>query len=180
VILGCPGAGKSTLGSHLADDLEATHVELDALFHGPYWEPTPIPEFRAKVTHALASGRWIVDGNYRPVEDLVQGGADTIIWLDIARWRVMSRIIRRSLRRLITREEFWNGNRESRRNLASHDPELNVILWAWQHHPKYRERYRLWMDNGTWASKDVYRLRSPTEVRFVRSSLPRNLAQIER
>jgi adenylate kinase family enzyme len=179
-IVGCPGSGKSTLAGQLADKIDASHVELDALFHQSDWEPTPIPEFRAKVSAALSSDRWVVDGNYRPVEDLVQAGADTIIWLDLARWRVMSRIVRRSLRRVITREELWNGNRESMRKLVSRDPEQNVIVWSWQHHPKYRARYGTWSDDGTWASKDVFRLRTPAEVSRFRASLPRNLAESER
>jgi adenylate kinase family enzyme len=171
MMIGCPGAGKSTLGRQLSDDLGASHVELDALFHQQGWKPTPIPEFRAKVSDALAAERWVVDGNYRPVEDIVQRGAETIIWLDLARWRVVSRIIRRSLRRLITREELWNGNRESWRMLTSRDPEQNVIVWSWQHHPKYRNRYGTWLKDDTWASKDVYLLRTPTEVRrFLRNA----------
>ena len=179
-IVGCPGSGKSILGHQLADTIGASHVELDALFHQPDWEPTPIPEFRAKVTAAISSERWVVDGNYRPIEDLVQGGADTIIWLDLARWRVMSRIVRRSLRRVITREQLWNGNRESWRNLTSRDPELNVIAWSWQHHPKYRDRYGTWLNDGTWKSQDVFRLRTPAEVHRFRASLPRNIAESER
>jgi len=174
-IVGCPGAGKSTLGRQLAAELDTSHVELDALFHQPNWEPTPIPEFRAKVTEALATERWVVDGNYRPIEDLTHGRADTIIWLDLARWRIMSRTILRSVRRAITREELWNGNRESWRKLTSRDPELNVIVWSWQHHPKYRDRSGSWIEDGTWASKDVYRLRTPSEVRRLKASLPRNL-----
>ena len=174
-IVGCPGSGKSTIGRQIASTLNASHVELDALFHQPDWEPTPIPEFRAKVIEALTAERWVVDGNYRQVEDLVQGGADTIIWLDLARWRVITRIVRRSLQRLITREELWNGNQESWRNLISRDPERNVIVWSWQHHPKYRARYGAWSDDGTWATKNVYRLRTPAEVRRLRASLPRNM-----
>jgi adenylate kinase family enzyme len=175
-ILGCPGAGKSTLGQQLAVQLDASHVELDALFHRANRQPTPIPEFRAKVIEAQTADRWIVDGNYRPVEDLVQGGADTIIWLDLARWRVMARIIQRSARRLLTREELWNGNRESWRDLISRDPERNVIVWSWQHHPKYRARYGTGSEDGTWAMKNVYRLRTPAEVRHLQASLPRNLS----
>lgn len=175
-IVGCPGSGKSTLGPQLASHLGASYVELDALFHQSDWTPTPIPEFRAKVTAALRPERWVVDGNYRTVEDLVQGGADTVIWLDLARWRVMARVIVRSLRRLITREELWNGNRESWKKLTSRDPAKNIVVWAWQHHPKYRLRYGTWLEDGTWASKNFYRMRTPAEVRHFRASFPRNLS----
>ena len=95
-IVGGSGAGKSTLGATLASRLDARLVELDELFHQPGWEPTPTSEFRAKVAAALDTERWVVAGNYSVVMDLTQGGADTIIWLDLPRrlvtWRVAKRV----------------------------------------------------------------------------------------
>ncbi len=50
----------------------------------------------------------VVDGNYAVVRDLVWSRAETVIWLDLSRARVMWQVIRRTLRRAITREELWN------------------------------------------------------------------------
>ena len=102
-IVGGSGSGKSTLATRLADRLDAEHVELDALFHRPNWEPTPTPEFRVKVTAALDTDRWVVAGNYSTVMDIVHGNADTIVWLDLPRWMVTLRVVRRSLGRVIRR-----------------------------------------------------------------------------
>lgn len=72
---------------------------------------------------------------------LVWGRADTVVWVDPPRHVVMRRLLTRTVRRGITREELWNGNRESLRNLFSRDPEVNLVLWAWRKHPEYRARY---------------------------------------
>ena len=38
-IVGNAGSGKSTLAQALAACLDVPHIELDALFHQPGWQP---------------------------------------------------------------------------------------------------------------------------------------------
>ncbi len=171
-IVGSPGSGKSTLAAVIAARCGLRHVELDAINHQPDWTPLPVPEFRRQVAHATADDGWVVDGNYRPVQDLVQGTADTIVFLDLSRWLVTTRVAWRSLRRLITREELWNGNRESMRNLVSRDPERNIIVWAWQHQPKYRELYGGFMRDGYWDHATVHHLQHRSDVDAFVATLP--------
>ena len=169
-IVGSPGAGKSTLAETLADRLGVPVVELDALMHGPDWTPTPTPAFRSKVMAAIADADgsadgWVVPGNYRNVADITQRRADTIVWLDLPRRVSMWRLLTRSLRRSITREELWgSGNRESLRNLVSRDPERNVVLWAWQHHSWYQQIYDGYASGDFWAHATVHRLRTSHDV----------------
>ncbi len=163
-IVGASGSGKSTLAGQLAERLDAAHVELDALFHKPDWTPTPTQQFRAEVADALDTPRWVVAGNYSVVMDLTQGGADTIVWLDLPRWQVTWRVLKRSVRRAATREELWNGNRERWRNFVKRDPEENIILWAWTHHGVHTQRYTTFTDGNFWAHADVRRLTSAKQV----------------
>ncbi len=174
-IVGSSGAGKSTLANEISDRLGVTLIELDALMHGPNWTPTPTPEFRAKVVAAIAEtgdGGWVTPGNYRSVADIVQRRADTIVWLDLPRRVVMARLSRRSLRRVVTRERVWGGNRETLGNLLSRSPERNVVLWAWQHHDDYRTVYDTYAAGDFWAGADVHRLRTSAEVAAFVGSLP--------
>ena len=164
-IVGGSGSGKSTMADKLAVKLGAEMIELDGLFHQANWEPTPTPEFRAKVAAALDTERWIVAGNYSTVMDIVHGQADTIVWLDRPRWLVTARVVRRSLGRVITRKELWNGNRERWGNLINRDPEVNIILWAWTHHDAHRARYEGFSSGTFWAHADVHRLRTRRDVR---------------
>ncbi len=170
-VVGSSGVGKSTVAGEIARRLDVSVIELDDLMHGPNWTPTPTPEFRARVAAALADaerasndGGWVVPGNYRQVADMVQRRADTIVWLDLPRRVVMKRLISRSLRRVATKADVCNGNRESLRNLFSRDPERNVVLWSWQHHDQYREIYEGYADGEFWSGAAVHRLRRQSDV----------------
>lgn len=136
-VQGVSGSGKSTLATALAGAINAPHVELDSLFHQPDWTPLDIEAFRASVGRFVEQDRWVVDGNYRQVRDLVWNRADVILILDLSRSLVMWRIIRRTLTRLLRRQVLWNGNRESWRNMISNDPMVNIILWSWTTHERF-------------------------------------------
>jgi adenylate kinase family enzyme len=97
-------------------------VELDALYHGPDWTLAPLQVFRERVAQELRNDEWVVDGSYGQVADLVWGQADTLVWLDYPLPVVLLRLFRRSVRRAISHEELWNGNREDRfHNFTSRD-----------------------------------------------------------
>ena len=151
-VLGCPivqrvsvvgnsGSGKSTLARELARVLGAPHLELDGVFHQPGWVPLPEDDFRRAVEAAAAEDRWVIDGNYSAVRPLVWARADTVVWLDLPRRTVMRQVIWRTLRRAVTRQELWNGNREPLSGFLHWAPEESIVSWAWHNHGKYRDRY---------------------------------------
>ena len=106
------GAGKTTVGRRLASIYGVTFVELDSLHHLPNWEPNP--QFERLVAAAVEQPDWVIDGNYYGrLGATVTDAADLVVWLDLP-MRVMTwRMGRRTARRWLTREELWNGNRES-------------------------------------------------------------------
>lgn len=178
-ISGASGSGKSTLARQLAERLGVERIDLDELFHRPNWEPTPTPEFRARVADRLAQTGdrgWVVAGNYTMVMDLTHGAADTIVWLDLPRWRTTARVVRRSIGRVARRQRLWNGNRERLGNLLSRDPERNIIVWAWQSHPVVSKRYEGFAAGTFWNHATVLRLRTPREVRDLVGSAPAGAA----
>src|SRR5579883_1503505 len=132
VVVGTTGAGKSTLALRLARRLRCPHIELDALHWGPDWTPVARDCFRAHTRRAVAGDAWVADGNYRQVRDLVWGRADTIVWLDYPLRTVLPRLLRRTLRRCLSHEVLWHGNRERlRTQFLSRD---SLFLWALQTH----------------------------------------------
>ncbi|MGY0233891.1 AAA family ATPase [Longispora urticae] len=154
-MVGTPGSGKTTLGRALAERLGVPYLELDSVFHQAGWEPLPADELRARAAEVVAGDGWVIDGNYSAVRELVWARADTVVWFDRPKWQVIWRVVLRSLRRTVTREVLWNGNRELLRGLLPVNREHSVIAWAWVKHAEYRERYRAAADN-------------PGDLRFVR------------
>ncbi len=140
------------------------HVELDSIYHQPGWTPLADEEYRARVAEATAAPRWVVDGNYSVVQDIVWGKADTVVWFDLSYATVLARTIRRTVRRTATREELWNGNREPFSNLWSLNPEKSIIAWAATRHGVYRRRYTEAEIDPQWAHLRFVRLRSQAEA----------------
>lgn len=142
-VVGNSGSGKTTLARRIAEAIGAPLVELDAIHHQPGWIPIPEDRFLAEMDRITRGDRWVVDGNYRRVvvEGPVWERADTVVWLDPPRHVVMRQLIRRTLRRALTREELWNGNREPLLRQFSLNPHRSIFTWAWTHHPVYRRRY---------------------------------------
>jgi adenylate kinase family enzyme len=139
IVHGASGSGKSTLAVALGEALGAAYLELDRLYQQPDWTPLELDEFRARVEAFVAQPRWIVDGNYSQVRDILWPLATTIVFIDLPRRVVMTRVIKRTILRIVRRERLWNGNRESWRNALSRDPMRNIILWSWNSHDKYHD-----------------------------------------
>ena len=107
--------GKTTLAKALAERFGLEHVEQDAIRHQANWIERSNEEHRGIVITRFDSAEngWVSDGNYSAVRDLVYERVETVIVLALP-WRVMLwRTLKRTVRRLFTREKLWNGNRES-------------------------------------------------------------------
>lgn len=160
-VVGTSGAGKTTMAASLAERLDVPHVELDALYHGPGWTPTPDDEFLAAASAAAAGDRWVIEGNwFSRLGHAVLGRATTVVWLDYDRPVVMLRVIRRSVARAVLRQELFNGNREDWRTWthASHP-----IRWSWStmHERRAHTHERL----ASLSDVEVVRLRRPADAR---------------
>ena len=156
------------------------YVELDAIYHQPDWAPLGAGEFRARVAEVTAGDAWVIDGNYSAVRPLVWARADTVIWLDPPRHRVMRQVIWRTLRRATFRVELWNGNRERWANLFTWVPEDSVISWAWHRHAVYRQRYAAAMHDPAYAHLKFVTLRNRRAVRQLLTEASRDAAGLPR
>jgi adenylate kinase family enzyme len=162
VVVGTSCSGKTTTARALAQALGSPHVELDSLYWQPGWTETPEGEFRLKVASAIESERWVVDGNYSAVRDLVWPRATHIIWLNYSYLRVLWRAFSRTLRRSVTGEVMWAGNRESiRKAFFSSD---SIIWWAATTYHRRRRRYRRLFDEEAYPRLQMHELQSQRET----------------
>ncbi len=161
-VVGTTGSGKTRFAADVAAVLGCPHVELDALHWDPGWTPAPIELFRERTAAALAADRWVVDGNYTQVRDMVWERADTVVWLNYSLPVMMSRTLRRTGRRIVTREELWNGNKESLRLAFAKD---SVIWWQLKTFRRRRREYPARFADPRWSDLEFVTLRSPREAR---------------
>jgi adenylate kinase family enzyme len=150
------------------------HLELDAVQHQPGWREAPPDQFKAELgdflaTSDAAAGGWVVDGNYQHRVAHLLDGADTVVWLDYPRLLVLARVLRRTLGRALLRRELWNGNRERWQNMLRADPDVNIVLWSWTQHRRYRRRYE--SASAQPGPARWIRLRHPRQARALLRSL---------
>lgn len=167
-VVGTSGTGKTTFAARLAESLSLPHVELDSLFWGPNWSEAPEDVFRQKVDAVTQKPAWVIDGNYSRVRGLVWQRADTIIWLDYRLSVTLPRVFRRTLRRGLTREALWQGNRESlRRSFLSKE---SIILWSLRTYRRRKRDYPRLLGLPEHRHLHTLRIRSPREARQVLAS----------
>jgi adenylate kinase family enzyme len=158
-IVGTTGSGKTTLARQVAQHCQIPHIELDALHWEPNWTPVSDPVFRDRVTEALKGDRWVVDGNYSRVRDIVWSQADTVVFLDYSFSLVMKQLLSRTVRRSLKQEELWNGNHENiRKSFFSQD---SIVLWMLKTYQRNRKKYPGLFQQPEYAHLSVVHLQSP-------------------
>lgn len=165
VVIGTSCAGKTTFARALAERLGIPHVELDALHWGPNW--TPRENFAELAREAASGERWVMDGNYSSVRELIWRRSELIVWLDYEMGVVVRRALRRTVLRAWNQTELWSGNRESFRiSFASRDSILLWVLTTWRRRRhQYSREFR-----GEFAATSCLRFRTPAESeRFLHS-----------
>jgi len=157
VVVGTSCSGKTTLARRLAGILGTPHVELDSLHWGPEW--TPHADFPSRVLEAVEQPRWVIEGNYSSVRDLVWRRCTSIVWLDYSFARVFSRALGRTVRRIVKRETLYSGNRETiRRSFFDLD---GIPWWVVRTHRRRRREYPELLRRPEYGHAALIRLRSP-------------------
>lgn len=82
IVIGCPGAGKSTFARALAEKTGLPLYHLDLFFWNEDRTTVPRPEFLRHLHHVLARDAWIIDGNYGSTMELRVAACDTVFFLD--------------------------------------------------------------------------------------------------
>lgn len=82
IVIGCPGAGKSTFSRKLSKLTNLPLFYLDMIFHKPDKTIYSREEFDEKLNQIMKYDKWIMDRNYARTLPVRLEQCDTVFWLD--------------------------------------------------------------------------------------------------
>jgi adenylate kinase family enzyme len=121
------GSGKSTAARAYAEATGLPEFSADDdIGWLPGWQQRTVEEQRDIAAGIAARESWVLDSAYGVWRDLVLPRTELVVGLDYPRWLSLARLVRRSMRRALTREPVCNGNQETVARLFIHD---SIIRW---------------------------------------------------
>jgi adenylate kinase family enzyme len=171
VLVGVTGSGKSVLAARIAEQLGAPYVAMDELYWAPGWVEVPEDERAARYATLAEGERWVADALPRAGRGALLSRADVVLALDYPRWLSLQRLLRRTARRLVTREPICNGNTETLHKVLGRD---SIIAWHFRSFTaKHQQIAALAGDPG---GPSVVRLTSPSATDAWLQDLRRSLS----
>ncbi len=123
LVIGSPGAGKSTLARALAARTGLPLYNLDKMHWLPGWVERDRAEGLEELRGVLAQDRWIIDGNYGSSLPERLTRADTVVWLDYPTHLCLARVFKR----------WWQYRGQTRPDMTEGCPEnlnLEFLLYV--------------------------------------------------
>jgi adenylate kinase family enzyme len=168
-VVGPNGCGKTTLARSLSERIGVRYVELDLFRYDPGWTEVSDDLFWNRVAEQVGADQWVIDGNYGAVRDIIWIRAEVLVWMDYALPVVVWRLLSRTVRRVLSGEEFANGNRERLSRLFSRQ---SILLWTIRSHRPRRRLYEELLATPRYAHLRVVRFRSPSAAASWLSQFP--------
>ena len=137
---GVTGSGKSSAARAYAQATGLPEFSADDdIGWLPGWQQRTVEEQRDLAAAIADQGRWVLDSAYGVWRDVVLPRAELVVGLDYPRWLSLARLVRRSLRRALTREPVCNGNYETVARLFIDD---SIIRWHFRSFTRKRQVMR--------------------------------------
>lgn len=135
IIIGCGGAGKSTLARKLGEKTGLPVVHLDQIWWAPgNWQHLEREEFDRRLLAETEKPRWILDGNFNRTLEMRLDKCDTVLYLDYPRLVCLKNWIGRVI-------QNWGHARADMAEGCAEwfDPEM--ARWIWRFNKDNRKRY---------------------------------------
>ncbi len=161
-VIGTSCAGKTMLAKRAAEKLGIKFVEQDRLFWRPGWVQAPPEDFRRDVLREIDCDSWTICGNYSRLENDVRTRATHIAWLNFPLHIVLFRWLKRTLGRMLTREECCNGNYESIK-VAFFEKD-SLLWWILRTHRGHKRRWAEMRQDPKFKHVEFVELVSPRQA----------------
>lgn len=83
IVIGCPGAGKSTFARKLAEKTGLPLHYLDMIWHRADRTTISREEFDKELFEIMEGDQWVIDGNYIRTLPMRLAKADTVFFFDL-------------------------------------------------------------------------------------------------
>ena len=169
IIIGCGGAGKSTLARQLGEITGIPVVHLDKLFWHPGWVESTKEEIDGKIMEAMAAPQWIMDGNFNRTLPNRLAHCDTVIYLDFNRFVCLMGVVKRVLTTYGTvRPDMGEGCPERL------DPDF--LKWVWNFNRNKRQKYYDMLSKLD--GKQVFILKNRRQVKIFLEKIDRTMNSV--
>ena len=157
IIIGCGGAGKSTLARKLGEKTGLPVVHLDQIWWAPgNWQHMDREAFDRILAEEMEKPCWILDGNYNRTLQPRLDRCDTVIYLDLPRLVCLGSWVGRVIKN-------WGHARADMAEGCAEwfDPEM--AMWIWNFNKNNRKRYYELLQNL--EGRQVHILKNRREVK---------------
>ena len=156
MIIGCGGAGKSTLARKLGKKTGLPVIHLDQIWWSPgNWQHLEREEFDGRLAEELEKPQWILDGNFNRTLELRLAKCDAVIYLDYPRIVCLKNWIGRVIKN-------WGHHRADMAEGCNERFDPDMAKWIWQFNQKNRKRYYSLLNSL--ENKQVFILKNPREA----------------
>lgn len=131
VVIGSPGAGKSTFSKQLSKIIDIPLYHLDRVYWLPnFTDPNP-DDWEKKHNEIIKKDKWIIDGNYYSTMKQRLERATIVYFLDYSRYLCVKSALRRM-------KEYENGKRDDITTGCVETYDREFLQWIWDFPVKYR------------------------------------------
>lgn len=163
VIIGCPGAGKSTFSRKLAEKTKLPLVHLDYHYHDAKHDyENNKDSWRKLITSLVNKDSWIIEGNYKSTFELRFPRADTIIYFDFPRNIAVYRTLKR-------RVQYRNKLRPEMPDTWKEKISPKFMKFVWDFNKT--ERPRIYEILSKYKNNEVVIFKNPKQVQGYLDSL---------